>query len=489
MMTHWIMTRLIAGLLAAALLCAGSAEAQKGPRYTRIHRLTPREGVFAYARISPDGKRLVYASNIPRGPGESQWIETVVELSSGKTLWSGGGIDAWWSPDGTRIIYAGDGGVVVRNIETGETVPNPEAGRLGDYYSWAERDGKDLILTIQSNYYYLDRGRAVLPHTKVSSCSATNGSGERPLISRDGRRITTFVKGNVTVRGLDNCDDVLNTGIQGGKADFSWDGRYIAFHAIKGDGSGYDIRIVDLREKTVRTMAFTGASILFPSWTKDGRLCFRYDGPDYRGFMMASAALDLPAAPMATASSPSLPERRTWQDIFPETPAKPGTQLVLIWAPWSAHSQIAFDALRRLRDASHVGVNAAADPTSATSDIQRQLADFHVTIPSLPLSAKGLELTEARNQMPTILLFRDGVLVDRRLGAQSFEDLRAWVSPAEPHVRESFQGSAVSRGMLSMSQRGPVFRLVPPGLSTKAAIIYIAVASLVMLAIIVAKWD
>src|SRR4051812_26230649 len=180
-------------LLFVALL-ASALPAQEGPRYTKIHRLTPREGVFAYARISPDGKRLVYASNLPHGAAEQQWIETVVELSTGKTLWTGGGIDAWWSPDGSRIIYSGEGGVVVRNIETGEAVANPQAGRLGDYFSWADRDGKDLILTIQSNYYYLDQGQAVLPHTKVSACPAIGGTGERPLISRDGRRITTFVK-------------------------------------------------------------------------------------------------------------------------------------------------------------------------------------------------------------------------------------------------------------------------------------------------------
>jgi hypothetical protein len=412
-------------LLPVLVLAFGTAAAQKGPRYTKIHRLTPREGVFAYARISPDAKRLVYASNIPRGPADEQWVETVVELSTGKILWTGNGIDAWWSPDGTRIIYSGDGGVVVRNIETGETVANREAGRLGDYFSWADRDGKDLILTIQSNYYYLDRGHAVLPPSKVSTCSAIGGTGDRPLISRDGRRITTFVKGNVAVRGLDNCDDIFNTGVQGGKADFSWDGRYIAFHAIKSDGSGYDIRIVDLKEHTVRTMAFAGASILFPSWSKDGRLCFRYDGPDYRGFMMATGALDLPAVPLAMATSPSLPDRRTWQDIFPATPAPKGVQLVLVWAPWSAHSQIAFEALQQMKG---VGLYAAADPTSPKADVERQLTDFKVRIPSLPLTANGLALTEARNQMPTLLLFRDGVLLDRKLGAQPIETLRDWVT-------------------------------------------------------------
>src|SRR6185503_12561657 len=214
-----------------------------------------------------------------------------------------------------RIIYSGDG-VTVRNVENGETVNNRDASRLGDYYSWATRDGRDLILTIQSNYYYLDANKAVLAHTKVSSCSAIGGTGERPLISRDGKRITTFVKGNVTVRGLDNCDDIFDTGIQGGKADFSWDGRYIAFHAIKSDGSGYDIRIVDLKDRTVRTMAIAGGSVLFPSWTRDGRLCFRYDGPDYRGFMMASGVLDVPEKPLPAAAEP-LPKDRTWGDIFP----------------------------------------------------------------------------------------------------------------------------------------------------------------------------
>ena len=417
------------------LLVTTELLAQKGPRYTKVHRLTPREGVFAYARISPDGKRLVYASNVPGVPSNAGWMETIVDLTSGKTIWTGAGIDAYWSPDGTRIIYAGDGGVAVRNVETGEVVSNREAARLGDYYSWATRDGRDLILTIQSNYYYLDANRAVLPHAKVATCPQIRGTGDRPLISKDGRRITTFVKGNVTVRGLDNCDDIFDTGIQGGKADFSWDGRYIAFHAIKSDGSGYDIRIVDLKDRTVRTMAVGGGSALFPSWTKDGRLCFRYDGPDYRGFMMASGALDLPAVPLTTASTPSLPEHRSWQDIFPSTPAPKGVQLVLIWAPWSAHSQIAFDALRVIpREAGDllvpVSVYAAADPTSPESDVTRQLADFQVTIPRLRITARGLELTEARNQMPTVLVFRDGVLVDRKLGAQSLESLKAMVQSA-----------------------------------------------------------
>jgi hypothetical protein len=370
--------------------------------YSQIYALKPREGVFAYARISPDGRRLVYASQYPAHPGSTRnWTETLVDLSTKKVLFNETGIDAYWSIDGTRIIYSGDGGVTVKDVGAGTKTVSPGAGGLGDYYSWATRDGKDLILTIASNYYYLDHDKALLPPARV------------------------------VVRGLDNCDDIFDTGIQGAKADFSWDGRYIAFHALKSKGDGYEIKVVDIEHRTVRTLPGLAGSALFPSWTQDGRLCFRYDGVDYRGFMMASDVLKLPAEPLPAPQS--LPAERRWSEIFPETPSPRGSfALVMIWAPWSAHSREAFADLEEARQYLSAripgfAVMAAADPGSAATDIRQQLSDFHVTIPPLPLSAKGLLLTEARNQMPTTLLFRDGVLVDRRLGAQSFEQLRNWV--------------------------------------------------------------
>ena len=421
--------------LALTLSVFAGQQGQPSPTYTQIYALKPQEGVFAYARISPDGTKLVYASQLPAHPGSSRlWTETLVDLATKNILFNEAGIDAYWSLDGKRIIFSGDNGVTVRYVDTGVKVVSPGAGSLGDYYSWATRDGKDLILTIQSNYYYLDKDQAVLPSAKVSTCSGI-GTGDRPLISKDGRRITTFVKGNVVVRSLDNCDDIFDTGIQGAKADFSWDGRYIAFHAIKSSGDGYEIKIVDIDQHTIRTLPALTGSALFPSWTQDGRLCFRYDGPDYRGFMMAKGVLHIAAEPLPAASH-ALPVRRSWHDIFPETPAPAGEfSLVMIWAPWSAHSREAFAELETARDflvprLPGFKVLAAADPGSAETDITQQLADFHVTVPRLSLSGDGLLLTEARNQMPTMLLFKDGVLVDRRLGAQSFESLRAWVGAA-----------------------------------------------------------
>jgi hypothetical protein len=423
-------TRLLIVVLSFAALLR--AQAQPTPHYERVYTLKPREGVFAYARISPDGKRLAYASQVGARPANQRnWAVNVVDLPTQKILFSQPGIDAYWSNDGKRVIYSGEQGVTIQNVETGDATYTPEASPLGDYFSWSVRDGKDLILTIQSNYYYLIGNKPLLPSAKVPSCDKI-GVGERPLISKDGKRITTFFKGNLVVRGLDNCDNIFDTGIQGSKADFSWDGRYIAFHAVKKEGTGYEIRIVDVQQRTVRTLPGLEGSALFPSWTADGRLCFRYDGPDYRGFMIASNVLDVPAASLSAASE-ALPERRAWNDIFPETQTTSGMRLVMIWAPWSAHSFEAFANLQQAQDyfakqGVKVDVMAAADPGSRETDIVQQLSDFQVTVPRIPLSQKGLAMTEARNQMPTILLFRDGILVGQRLGAQSSEALQNWVT-------------------------------------------------------------
>jgi hypothetical protein len=425
----------LAVLAAVSILDAPSFGAPKLPHYDRVFALKPKEGVFAYARISPDGKRLAYASQLGARPSSQRnWTVTVADLSTQKILFSDAGIDAYWSNDGTRLIYSGSGGVTVHDVAANTSATYPEVSGLGDYFSWAMRDGKDLILTILNHYYYLNKDGPVLPHATITACPGI-GAGERPLISKDGKRITTFVKGNLVVRGLDNCDGVFDTRIQGSKADFSWDGRYIAFHAVKRENTGYEIRIVDLEKRTVRTLPHLEGSALFPSWTRDGRLCFRYDGPDYRGFVVASNVLDVPAEPLPAVTE-ALPDRRVWNDIFPETPAaRSGLRLVMIWAPWSAHSREAFANLQEARDyfaqrGLEVDVLAAADPGSRESDITSQLHDFQVAIPRIPLSQQHLALTEARNQMPTTLLFRGAELVDRRLGAQSSEDLRDWVLAA-----------------------------------------------------------
>lgn len=428
---------------------AGLIGAQSGqvPAFTRAYPLSPTEGVFAYSRISPDGNYLAYASlaydvtrprpqsseNLygPSGTVTSQGTVTVVDLRAGKVLYTERGIDAYWSLDGERIIYSGPS-VSVWHRTTGEVARNVAPGNLGDYYSWAMRDGRNLILTISSNYYYLDGDKAVMPAGRVVPCPVI-GAGDRPLISKDGLRITTFVRGNIVVRGLTDCDNIIDTGIAGAKADFSYDGRYIAFHVQRPGTRHYDIDVVDLEKRTVRnvTASLSGSS-LFPNWTRDGRLSFRYDSPDYRGFMFASKVLDVPASPLPNTGG-ALPAERSWNDIFPESPRpQDGYTMVLIWSSWSAHSPVALADMQRARDYFRqerfdVDALAAAEPASLDADVKLLLARARIDLPAIPITPEGLSRTEGRNQMPTTLVFHGDRLIDRRLGAQTFDELREWL--------------------------------------------------------------
>jgi hypothetical protein len=423
---------------ALVLLLPGSAGHVFGnearAKFERVYELQPREGVFAYSRISPDGKLLAYASEMPQN-GRIMTTVTVVDLATKKVLFTELGIDAYFSNDNKSMIYLsqvpGGSAVVMWHPQTETMTRGVAPSSLGDYFSWGVRDGKNLIMTIQSNYYYLDGDKAVLPHSRVSPCPNI-GVGDRPLISKDGRKVTTFVRGNVVVRGIDNCNDILDTGIEGGKADFSFDGRYVAMHGPKERGTGYDIFVVDLRDRTVRnvTANMTGSS-LFPSWTLDGRLSFRYDSPEYRGFMFASDVLNEPAKPLPRPGE-RLSADRTWQDVFPETALpKNKLSLVVVWGTWSAHMP---DALLDLEQAhkffsSHavdVSVLTATDPVSREADITR-LSPRGTRVKRIPLAPERLKLTEMHNQNPTTLLFRDGKLIDRRMGAQTFQELVEWV--------------------------------------------------------------
>jgi hypothetical protein len=434
--------RTIVTALSAAALLAQTGVAARQPRFERVYPLKAEEGVFAYARVAPSGQLLAYASEMP-APGRSNAITqtvTVVDLAAKKTLFTEPGIDAYWSNDSSRMIFLSfadprGSSVVIRHHPGGEIARNVAPVSLGDYFSWAVRDGRDLILTIQSNYYFLDGDKGVMPAQRPPSCPGI-GVGQRPLISKDGRRASTFVGGTVVLRNLTDCDDIVDTGLQGAKADWSFDGRYVAFHVAKLDRKGYDLVVVDAERRTQRriTASMAGSS-LFPSWTKDGRLCFRYDGDDYRGFMMATDVLSVPEQPLPPAGR-RVPATLRWTELFPET-AAPASRVVLamIWATWSAHSPYALEHLQAAADDFRArGIDASAvtavELSSLRADVDRLRRQGHVHLPEIPLAADRLPLTQALNQIPTTLLFKDGLLLDSRLGAQSSAELRDWVAQA-----------------------------------------------------------
>jgi len=423
--------------IAACLVALGMTSAH-GPRFQRVYPLKPREGVFAYARISPNGRFLAYASEARDSRNRLARTVTVVDLKRNTILFTEPGIDAYWSTDGGRMIFLSQESrpsVAIRDHRTGTVLRDIAPVWLGDYFSWGKRDDRDLILTIDSHYYFLEDDHAVLPPASVQPCAGI-GVGERPLLSRDGKRITTFVRGTVVVRNLTDCGDIVDTGIRGAKADFAWDSRYVALHAPKPDASGYEIQVVDLQRRTVRSVTNFPGSSFFPSWTKDGRLCFRYDGEDYRGFMMADDVLSAPERPLPS-SDEHIPARRVWADVFPETALPPHhLNLVTVWSTWSAHSPDALQDLQRARryfeeHALDVGVMTATDPGSRRADVADLVRRYEIVLPEIPLAPRRLPLTEGHNQIPSTLLFRDGMLVDRRLGAQTYDDLRVWIQKVE----------------------------------------------------------
>jgi hypothetical protein len=429
----------VTGLLIAFIVA--TSRRPPAPTFERIYSLQPAEGVFAYARIAPDGKALAYASVTTNslGPGMTPTV-TVVNLPARKVVFREPGIDAYWSNDGLRVIYRSlqPGGVSILHYSDGAITRDVAPSNLGDYFSWSVHQGKPLILTVESNYYTLHGDHAVMPASHVTSCPGI-GVGDRPLISHDGSHITTFVRGNVVVRGLTNCENIFDTGLRGAKADFSFNGNYIAFHVEKvGAPQLSDVVVVDLKRHTVRniTASLPGSS-LFPSWTEDGRLCFRYDSEDYRGFLVATDVLSVHESPLAAPAETNLPVARTWTDIFPSSPAPShALTVVMIWGTWSAHTPTALADLQRVRDdfardGRDVTIATALEPGTWRSDANRILTAVSVHLPEFSLRPEGFANTEARNQIPTELLFRGSHLIDRKLGPMSSEDLRIWVAQAQ----------------------------------------------------------
>src|SRR5688500_4516429 len=74
--------------------CVVTAPAARAPRFERVHELPPSQGVFAYSRISPDGRYLAYAAESREGArGRLARTITVVDLQTRKILFTEPGID------------------------------------------------------------------------------------------------------------------------------------------------------------------------------------------------------------------------------------------------------------------------------------------------------------------------------------------------------------------------------------------------------------
>lgn len=432
-----------AALAPPAETARDAARAVAQPRIDRLYKIPAGEGAFAYGRISADGRYLAYtAQKYDAANARASRIQRVVDVQSGRVVFAEPGVDGYWSPDGSRLIYVSRrepvDSISILDRETGHVARNAAPVELGDYPSWAVRDGRDLIVTVLGNYYYLQDGRSVSPAHRIGACDA-GGAGERPLVSRRGGRISVFAAGQVVVRNLTDCDYLLRTHAAGGKADFSYDERYLAFHAEKSRGVGYEIRIVDLIQKSVATVTQLPGSSLFPNWTRDGRLVFRYDSNEFRGFMVASDVLAVPFTPLPADDVVARGDGSAirWQDTFVDPiPADGQFKVVLVWAPWNPHSAEAIESLRQAsqawrRNGDNVTALTAVEPSSMTADIARMRSTVKLDLPEVQTRLGHLARSGAANQIPAFLLFSSDTLIDTLLGTQKPEALADWVKRAQ----------------------------------------------------------
>ncbi len=390
-------------------------------RLERVLALSTDEVVFAFSRISPDERYLAYASE-SRDPAANRPIPRLVrvmDLVTRRSVFAEAGIDAYWSPDGQRMIYLSFANrrrpsVSIWHRLSGRITRDVAPNNIGDYYSWGEEAGRERILTIDDDYVRLQHSRAGGAIQQVPACPEI-GRGESPRPSKDGRLVSTFVHGHLVVRGVEDCTHIARTGVRGGNADFSWDGRYIALHRLRASIDAYEVVVIDLVARTLRIVPSPSRSALFPSWTRDGRLSFRYDGPDFRGFVLASHVLSLSSVPLE--DEPLPPPAVGWTALFPTAP-RPLQQwiAVLLWSPWSAHSIDALtsfaEVCRTLQGQSrNPAFVTTSEPGSRASDVIAFGATGRQRWSALPVSPNVFRLTSAHYQIPAVLLFHEGRVV------------------------------------------------------------------------------
>ena len=149
--------RTIGALAAAAAITTAAAAAQQGPpvfqltwvdrqgTMTRIGALPP--GTFA-PRLSPDGRRVAFDTF-----DGSVWIADLANLAAAKRF--GAGRFPMWSPDGSRLLFAGPKGFqLFWQASDGSGTPEliAETARAPESWSPAARLVSYITLTGASDY-------------------------------------------------------------------------------------------------------------------------------------------------------------------------------------------------------------------------------------------------------------------------------------------------------------------------------------------------
>ena len=198
--------------------------------------------------LSPDGTRLVYGLAETRNATENLWVrELKRNVASRLTFGSGNELWPVWSPDGTRVAYAGDAktGLSLYEKDAGGTgaerlVYSDEKGPLGPS-SWS-RDGKWIALNC-------------LPATRRFQLKLFSTQG-------DNRLVDFLVADVAQVGGV-----------------FSPDGRYLAYSSNESGRREVYVQTIPPGGGKWQISNEGGESVL---WRADGKeLLLRTPGDDF----------------------------------------------------------------------------------------------------------------------------------------------------------------------------------------------------------------
>lgn len=236
--------------------------------------------------FSPDGKRMVYISEIA---GKEQFFAVNLDGSNPAQLTRDDADheDPAWSPNGKKIAYVliagGKEQIHLMNPDGSGVEPLTPAEFRTIHPSWSP-DGRRVAYCTDddlkppkkndSDIYAIDVA------TRQNEKLISGGVNTYPVFSPDGRkmafrRMLGETNSEVFVANSDGTDahNITNNPAFDGWPAWSPDGKQIAFASNRGN-SNYQIYLMDADGNNVRRVAGTEGRATAPKWAQDGKTIY-----------------------------------------------------------------------------------------------------------------------------------------------------------------------------------------------------------------------
>jgi serine/threonine-protein kinase len=245
-------------------------------RAGKVEPLNLAAGAYLAPRLSPDAKRIAYATST------GDWDIWTYEISRGiasRLSMEGEQSIPIWTPDGTRLVFtsgfSGLSGALFRRNADGSGTPQRLANANGYATSWTP-DGTGLIFSDKGDLWLWSSGEKAAPRALVTSPDEEI----QAEFSRDGRWLTYTGgrgpgKNQIFVQpypALDRREPVA----VGGGAVWRNDGRELYYVQNASEDGPLKVRVMAVPMTTTPTLTIGTPKLLFEG-------PFRIDGP-FRGY-------------------------------------------------------------------------------------------------------------------------------------------------------------------------------------------------------------